>query len=254
MSIPAGTFGSHLLSRQGAYDYPAIFLSQFAGKYYTVYPMGPALSVIIAGFGTREPSWDRVRACLHALATQQVSKLEVLLCHIPELPGKVPQDIGDICPGTKLLESAGKDANSRKTEAVRSAGAPVVALLDADCLPHPSWAKALLEAFDYYPEIAALTGRMLGEKPAWFERAFPGTAGPARVLATSNVAYRREAFLDYPLLAGDPVEAVMLQSSAMRRAGYVLWSDPEVQVLRDRRGRKPPATAVAGSGLAAQQG
>lgn len=62
------------------------------------------------------------------------------------------------------------------------------------------------------------------------------SVGPTRSTATHNVAFRREAYLDYPFPAGSGAKAVALQSAAMLHAHYVLWTHPGMRVQRDRRG------------------
>ncbi|MFM2124353.1 MAG: hypothetical protein RL328_804 [Acidobacteriota bacterium] len=199
--------------------------------------MVPALSVVIGGFGRRQATWDRVRDCLQAIAAQTAGPVEVVLCRIPELPGEAPQDLAEITPNLKILQVHIEDEHARRTFGVRAAAAPIVALLDADCMPQSGWAAALLETFEFYPEVAVVHGRMKGETVGWIRRFLdPKIASPAKVTATNNAAYRREAYLDYPLPEGSGARAVRLQSAAMRRAGYRLWQEPAMVALRDRRG------------------
>ena len=202
--------------------------------------MVPALSVVIGGFGSREATWDRVRDCLQAIAAQDAGPVEVVLCRIPELPGEAPADLSDIVPNLKILGGMVADEHARKTLGVRAASAPVVALMDADCMPQAGWMANILETFSFYPEVAVVQGRMKGAKRSWLKSFFAGpdpkTAGPAKFTATKNVAFRREAYLDYPLPEGSGAEAVRIQTAAMLRAHYVLWEVPAMIALRDRRG------------------
>jgi hypothetical protein len=214
--------------------------------------MRPDVSVVVSRFGIREATWDRVRNCLQALAAQgEEARLEVLLCSIPELPGRAPADLAEILPGLRVVETPNPDAHARKLLAARLAAAPILAFLDADCLPRAGWVAAIAETFRYYPEAAAVTGPVLGERAGWWSqlRAFaagpePREPGPARRTAENNIAFRREAYLEYPLPEGSGAQAVRIQTAALLRAHYVLWRNPELRVLRDRRG-VAPATAVA---------
>ena len=212
--------------------------------------MVPAISVVIGSFGSREATWDRVRDCLQAIATQDLAdSLEVVLCRIPELPGEAPADLPEISSNLKILNVLTPDEHARKTLGVRSATAPVVALMDADCMPQPGWAASVLETFAFYPEVAVVLGRMAGEKRGWLGHFFAGPdpkiAGPSKFTATNNVAYRREAYLDYPLPEGSGAEAVRIQTAAMLRAHYVLWQEPAMVALRDRRGLAKAAGVAA---------
>jgi hypothetical protein len=208
--------------------------------------MTPAVSVVISDFGEREPSWDRLRSCLRAVAGQDVVEpFEVVLCEIPALYGQVPNDIREMLLGLRVVTCPSSDPNARKTFGVENAWAPVVALLDADCLPQAGWLGAILDTFRYNPEVAVVHGRMKGEESGWLRRFVQGPetrhGGPARYTADNNVAYRRAAYLEYPLPAGAGERAVKIQTAAMLRAHYVLWEEPGMQVLRDRRGVKQAA-------------
>jgi hypothetical protein len=102
-------------------------------------------------------------------------------------------------------------------------------------MPQSGWLRSVLEAFQYYPEVAMVRGSMAGERGGWWH---PRKAGPAVETAENNVAFRREAYLDCPFPEGAGAKVVRLQTAALRRAGYVLWTEPAMQVMRDRRGSR----------------
>jgi hypothetical protein len=199
----------------------------------------PSASIVVSGFGVRKASWDRLRSCLDAIVRQEVP-VEVVLVDAARLTGQLPEDVRDILPGLKVVACSNLDPWARKTAGVQGAGAPVVAFVDADCLPQPGWLQAMLEAFQYYPEVAVVRGQ---REVGWPRRWFPMQREAGRVYSTAatNVAFRREAYLDCPFPEGSGSRAVALQSEAMGRAGYVLWAEPAMQVMRDRRGLKQAA-------------
>lgn len=214
--------------------------------------MNPAISIVISSFGTRAATWDRVRDCLQAIAAQDISGVEVVLCKMPELPGEVPSDLQDIVPTLRVMGGSSPDAHARKTLGVRAAAAPIVALIDADCMPRRGWVQTVLETFAFYPEVAMVQGRMSGENGGFagsvrrfFAGPEPKVAGPAKYTATNNVAFRREAYLEYPLPEGSGSDAVRIQTAAMLRAHYVLWQEPAMVALRDRRGLATAAGVAA---------
>jgi hypothetical protein len=163
--------------------------------------------------------------------------VEVVLVEAAGLSGQVSDDIRDIILNLKVVECASSDPWVRKSAGLQHAAAPIVAFMDADCMPQVGWLQAALETFEYYPEVAVVRG--LGELN-WLGRLLAGSseAGPVRSTAANNVAFRREAYLDCPFPEGSGTKAVALQSAAMRRARYVLWVEPAMQVIRDRRGLK----------------
>jgi len=196
----------------------------------------PAASIVVSGFGVREASWSRLRSCLEAVARQAIP-VEVVLVGAAGLHGEVSEDIRDILPGLTLVPCDSADPCVRKTVGVQHATAPIVVFVDADCLPGSGWLQAVLDTFQYYPEVAAVRG---ADENGWLRWLLPkqGSAGEVRTTAASNVAFRREAYLDCPFPASSGTKAVALQSAAMRRARYVLWAEPAMQVIRDRRGLK----------------
>jgi hypothetical protein len=195
--------------------------------------MVPAISVVIASFGVREASWAGLRSCLEALAKQDgAESIEVVLCEMPELHGEVPEDIRDLVPGLRVIKCASTDLLARKTWGAQHARAPILAFLDADCLPQADWLRSLLETFQYYPEVAVVSGGATRWLSLWRRK-----AGTARQSAHNNVAFRREAYLDCPFPERVGIsKAVRLQSAALRRARYLLWVEPKMNAVLDRRG------------------
>jgi hypothetical protein len=203
-----------------------------------------AVSIIVSAFGEREPSWDRLRNCFGALAQQDgIDRTEVLLCEMPALFGQAPGELCDLLPNPRIIRCDSIDANYRKTLAAREASGSVIAFLDADCLTQPGWLQRIIDTFQYYPEAAMVHGRIAGEDHRWHghvRRFFCGPGSgeglPAQFTAINNVAFRREVYCEYPFPAGSGKQAVRIQTAALLRAHYVLWHEPAMLVLRDRRG------------------
>lgn len=205
--------------------------------------MRPLVSIVVSGFAVREASWDRLRSCLQSIARQEAGPLEAVLVERAGLSGDVSNEMRDILPGIKLVECTNSDAWARKTAGARAAEAPLIAFVDGDCLLQPGWVASLLETFHYFPEVAVMRGATDGQ---WWERLLTlRRAGPVRRSAANNVAFRREAYLDCPFPEGSGARAVALQSAALRRARYVLWAEPQMRVMRDRRGLAQAVRALA---------
>ncbi len=196
------------------------------------------LSIVVPGFGVREASRDRLRSCLEGLARQGLA-VEVVLVEGAGLSGEVSVEIRDILPDLRVAPCESEDPWARRTEGAKIATGRIIAFIDADCIPQPGWLQAVLDTFQYYPEIAAVRGsggqnwlqRLLGKREA----------GTVRTTAANNVAFRREAYLDCPFPIGSGSKAVALQSATMRRARYVLWEEPAMKVIVDRRGLRQAA-------------
>jgi hypothetical protein len=152
-----------------------------------------------------------------------------------ELHGEATENLLDILPGTRIVRCENSDPWARKTAGAREATAPILAFMDADCMPQDGWLQTMIEVFQYCPEVAAVHGQ---DERSWLGRILRCRrgAGPARSTAANNVAFRREAYLDCPFPAGAGAKAVELQTRALQRAGYVLWAEPRMRVIEDRRG------------------
>jgi hypothetical protein len=174
------------------------------------------------------------------------------LCDLREIRSQITDDLREALPKLPLTNCDSTDPHARKTAAARQASGSVVAFLDADCLPQAGWLRRITDTFHYYPEIAMVHGRVAGENRGWqgqVRRFFLGAEAaegtPARYTATNNVAFRREVYCEYPFPEGSGRQAVRIQTAAMLRAHYVLWREPGMLVIRDRRGRRQAGTLTA---------
>jgi hypothetical protein len=165
--------------------------------------------------------------------------MEVVLVEGAGLSGEVSVEIIDILPSLRVAPCDSEDPWARRTLGAKAASGRIIAFMDADCIPQPGWLQSVLDTFEYYPEVAAVRGR--GQQN-WLQRVLGKRgAGTVRTTAANNVAFRREAYLDCPFPIGSGSKAVALQSATMRRARYVLWEEPAMKVIVDRRGLKHAA-------------
>jgi hypothetical protein len=211
-----------------------------------------AVSIVISGFGARNAPGELLRNCLKAVALQvSAGPVEVILVETAELNGQVLENTQDPFSMPRVVPCLTDDPWARKTEGARNATAPIVAFLDADCIPLAGWLGTMMETFQYYPEVAVVRGR--DEEHGWFRRWIPSRrgAGPVGSTAANNVAFRREAYLDCPFPEGAGTEAVAFQSAALRRAHYVVWAQPAMQVIREPDGWERAAGTCVGYPTAA---
>ncbi|MEO8096960.1 MAG: glycosyltransferase family 2 protein [Acidobacteriota bacterium] len=198
--------------------------------------MSTMLSVIISGIGPDEAAWESVQECLRALEVQDCDEpFEVLVCAHDRARSCVPGDLTETFPQVRVLMDSNESEATRKNLAVEAARGKIVAFLDADCRPERSWLRTLADVFHYYPETAVVSGEapdsgLLG----WLQRAAgrKREAGPVQFTATNNAAFRREAYLEYPLPVDAGSQAESMQTAGLRRARYVLWFEPALQVER----------------------
>ncbi len=201
------------------------------------------MSIVVSGLGPHQASWEGLPNCLQAIAAQDVTgQVEVVLVQSRELGWQLSDNLRDYVPHVHVVLSNSRDPWARKTEGARTATAPIIAFLDADCVPESRWLRSVQEIFRFFPEVAVVRGP-LGKDGMDWKKLLPErrAAGPVSSTAENNVAFRRDAYLDYPFPEGMGSEAVALQSAALRRAHYVLWAEPAMQAIRMDLRRKPPA-------------
>ncbi len=203
----------------------------------------PVVSVVIVedyAPGTAG-AWDDFRRCLTALASQDFDEsFELILSEWDGFRDSVPADLDQIALGLKVVFSSGRSAFELRNEGVRVASAPLVALLDADCMPAPGWLRAAVEALRSQPSAAAVSGRTLGARRTWLERisSLPqravGDEGSAREtchLLVNNAAYRRQVYLRHPLSLAAGICGHRLQTEAIRRAGGRIYFEPGMEAV-----------------------
>ena len=75
---------------------------------------------------------------------------------------------------------------------VEAATGEVVAFVDDDCVPDPTWIQALVQAFREQPDAVGLQGRTRAEPGGPLQTAV-SVETPNRLYQTCNIAYRQEA-------------------------------------------------------------
>src|SRR5256885_670090 len=119
-------------------------------------PIGsqPAVSVILVSdyAAGDSKSWADLRVALAALSRQDFDEpAEFLLFESERFRDQVPADLTSIVPSLQVHFLADDSSNALKNAAVRTASAEIVAILDADCIPDPSWLRLFTNALRTHP-------------------------------------------------------------------------------------------------------
>ncbi|NYF16707.1 hypothetical protein HDC37_001532 [Microbacterium sp. AK009] len=159
----------------------------------------PRISVVIPV----KDDADELRQALAALGEQTVRPDEVVVLdngsddHVETVAREA---------GTRLVRVPGGGIPRANAAAFDAATGDIVARMDADCRPGPTWVAGIVRAFDARPELAAVTGGgRFVDGPAWLRRplaaiylfAYSASLWPAlghAPLWGSNLAVRREAW------------------------------------------------------------
>lgn len=204
---------------------------------------GTVVSVIIvADFedgGQR--SWHNERKILEALARQDIGQpFEVILIESEQYRDAGPRDLADICAGLRIVYAPETQSARLKDFGVGQANAELVAVLEADCLPNPSWLRVLVDVLRERPDVAAVSGRtnygdetMYRRSLSLVDRSFDdlGRPGVTRFVSNNAALYRRSLLLRFPYPpAITPFTSARLRVQAMRQAGHVFFFEPAAVV------------------------
>lgn len=139
----------------------------------------------------------------------------------------------------KYLFEPRQGVSHGRNTGILHARAPIIAITDDDCRPAPDWVASIVQAFERYPDVDCIGGRVVptwpDRVPSWFtplqasplaicehgDRDLPVDAGHAALcLLTANVAFRRSAF----------------NKAGMFSAEYLRGQDREIQLRMWRAG------------------
>jgi hypothetical protein len=195
--------------------------------------------------GDRKSSED-LRSALTALARQDhAGPFEIVLVESRAFLSTLPNDLGMLAPNVRIIASDGVSSYALKNHGAREAMAPIVLMLDADCVPEPGWVGACLAAFSARPDavvVSGLTrypGRTVTERClGLLDRAYVdrGDAGDITRISNNNAGYRRAAYLKAPLPEDAGAFASPLQARAILAAGGALVFEPTMIAVHDFEG------------------
>lgn len=203
----------------------------------------PEIAVlVVSDYGGRgDGDWDYLRATLRALAGQAgAAAMEVLLVDSTPPDEPMPDDVPALVPGPQVVAEPGATTAELLNVAVRATTAPLVVLLDGDCVPAPGWLDAARRTMREHPGAVAASGRTVYPMDrlafrilAVLSRAYldPGRAAPTTFISGNNAVFRRDVLLAHPLGPHRRPLAARLQTEAIRLAGGELRFVPEMHVV-----------------------
>lgn len=196
----------------------------------------PELSAVLVVGGQRE----RAAAALRSLLEQSaIDRMEILLLDVgPEdcraLPGSEHPRVRMMRRGREFLLAAAR------TEGVRKANAPVVALVEEHCLAHPGWAEAII--FAHRGPWAAVGCEFTCANPrsGSSDKTFRMTygayilqeqqRGPVHFVPGQNSAFKRDVLLRYDDQLELMMNADLVLQWKMMENGYELFHEPAAKM------------------------
>ncbi len=183
-------------------------------------------------------TWNELRLTLSALAQQDYEgNVDFLLVEPRSAKNGVPDDLAQSLPSLRIVYTDGTTSYDLKNAGVEAALADFVVILDADCVPHKGWLRAVMEHHAAHPEAAAISGKTLyraeGLLPRIFaliDRSYVDCGGPGRtrLISNNNAAFRKDAMLEFPLRNELGPFGSKQQSEEMVAAGKELRFEPNM--------------------------
>jgi len=182
---------------------------------------------------------DRAGAAVHSVLAQDSDKrIEVIL--VDCAAGRMDPLPASADPRVKVVAgSVGLTFGRLRAEAVRVAGAPLVAFLEEHCMARPGWLEALVRAHRHGwkaigPEIRN------GNPQSWVSRALaqafwrswlhPAVSGEIDLLPGHNSAYDRELLLTLGSELDDLMQVDLVLQRRLQQMGHRLYLEAEASV------------------------
>jgi len=219
----------------------------------TINDTPPQLTVVVGLISGRV---EDLAACLEALRRQEdPPSLEILVPY--DDPCAEVTRLEQEYPEVRFLRAEGLDSaqaragasrehhDTLRTMGLRAARGRYVALTEDHAIQGARWCRALVEALEAHPSVAAFGGAVDCGSPRLLNWAVyfcdfgryqnPVPEGPAQYVSDSNVAYRRET-LDAVRGAWDSDYRETVVHRALIEAGYQIWLTPKAEVWQARSG------------------
>lgn len=194
--------------------------------------------VVVSDFEERGArSWRSERAILESLARQDIEQpFEVVLLESEQQRDAVPRDLTAICAGSRVAYAPETQSARLKDFGVGQVTAELVAVLEADCVPNPSWLRVLVDVLRRRPDVAAVSGRTSYGSETTYRRALSlvdrsfddlGRPGVTGYVSNNGALYRRSLLERFPYPpAASPFTSSRLRMQAMREAGHLFYFEP----------------------------
>ena len=199
----------------------------------------PAVSVVVVSdYDQGDAPWEHERSSLAAVARQDFDEpFEVLLAVPARERGRVPDDL----PASRIVCADGTTSGALKNASTPHTSAPLVAVLEADCVPANDWLRHLVELLRAHPEAGVVSSKTLYPGHGLVERCLgllgrafldPGGPGPTSHVSNNSALYRREVLERFSFPAAEsPFASAIARIAAMRKRGVTFWFEPRAVVF-----------------------
>lgn len=196
--------------------------------------------------GGQEKSWNDLRVALAAWREQDYQdSVDYVLVESSRDAERIPADLFEILPALRVETADADTSYELKNFGVARATTDIVAIVDADCVPTPTWLRVMMRTFAAHPDAAAVSGLTTYPARSMMERVLgllsrsyldPGRAATTRFISGNAAGFIRARYLAHPLPEGLGAYASRIQSEAIRHDGGVFYFEPEMQVVHDFEG------------------
>lgn len=200
--------------------------------------------IIVSDYEAGEKTWEDERRSIAAFLApgeMQPSRIVVMEYDAPgALPPVVPSDIAARSPLVEVHFAPFQHSAPLKDAALPYATTPLVAVVEADCLPEPGWLEALVSAFNRQPDLEIVSGRTsygpggpLRRVAELLDRGLMERTrnGNAIHVSVNGALYRRKMLEQYPFPPEpNPFIAAELRLRHMHEDGIRLGVEPKAVI------------------------
>ena len=193
------------------------------------------LSVIVETANTPPGDYRELDLMLDAFARQTIRQedFELIVVADPALHPPLREHLSNVAPRARMIDGPGLHYYAQKNFGALAALAPVVAFMDSDCIPAPTWAASILDVFGRGDrELGAVQGTVWSERtPLGFAFVITNfgllqarAERRTTMLTGNNCAFRVEDILSNPFQEASVFHGSDLQMAAAiaRQGRYIL--------------------------------
>lgn len=232
----------------------------------TTSPAARISVVVVSDYGEGEnKDWADERQALDRLARQDIDEpFDIILVENHVCRDSVPAALLDSTPRARLIFSQSTRSSALKNDGAAATTTPLVAVMEADCLPASDWLRRLCETIDAVPQADIVSGRTTYGQGSSLRRVFAlldrgyldlGHAGPVRHVSNNGALYRRESLVAHPYGAEpSPFVSADIRLAEMLAAGIRPYFQPAATMVHRFDGFRFVVDLRANAGFQAVRG
>ena len=199
--------------------------------------------VVVSDYEPGTKTWGDEHRALDAFAAQDAKEpFDIVLVEHESARESAPVNaLKARFPRLRMVFAADARSAALKDHGVTQTQTPLVGVVEADCLPKPSWVRHLRAVLHSQLEIDIASGRTIyGTDTSYqrvltvLDRAYDDCAGsgPSRAISNNGALFRREVLERFPYPdSASPFESSRVRNESIWQAGHRSWSEADAVMI-----------------------